>query len=233
MQTRQFASVALLLLGHGVAQARHIGYIPTTEQLETPATLVCIGEVLSTASSGPDLISVYTGGVLQGYPETWMSARVKVLHVFKGAAPAEIIFRYRAPQPQALLEDSPIHVRLIGGNRYYFFLKPGLKAGEFIGVLDGRIDDGFGVQTLCPEESNDSPPMSDAEVVRIALDYLHRKRPGVRFDLSLASVWPEPGGIEDDVTVATSNNAGAEQAKVAVFRDRTIDETDSRLDERR
>jgi hypothetical protein len=231
---RPLASVALLLLlGHGVAQARAIGYIPTTEQLEAPAALVCNGKVLSTAYSGPDLISVYVGGVPQGYPETWMSARVKVFHVFKGAAPAEIIVRYRAPQPQALLVDSPIHVRLIEGDRYYFFLKPGPKDGEFIGVLDGRIDDGFGVQTLCPEESNDSPPISDGEVVRIALDYLHRKRPGVPFDSSLVSVWPEPGGIVVDVTVATSNNAGAEQAKVAVFRDRTIDETGSRLDERR
>ena len=162
-----------------------------------------------------------------------MSARVQVLHTFKGTAPVEIIFRYRVPQPSAFLVNSPIHLRLEKGERYRFFLQPGSKKNEFLGVLDGRIDDGFGVQLLCPDEADDSPLLGTSEAVRIALDYLHGKKPGVQYDGALASVWPEPGGLVDEVTVAASNNSGAEEATVAVFRDRTVDVTGSHLDKHR
>jgi hypothetical protein len=207
--------------------------MPTSEQLNAQAPVVCNGEVISTAYIGPNLVSVYAGGVSAGYPETWMAARVKVLHVFKGSAPAEIIFKYRVPQPDALLMDSPIQMHLAVGERYRFFLKPGSAKGEFIIVLDGRIDDGYGFQTLCPDEADDHPFLGTNEAMRIALDYLHRKKPGVQFDPALTSVRPEPGGMLDEVTFAVSNNRGAEEATVAVFLDGTVDENGSRLNEQR
>lgn len=223
----------IVLLLPLTSHARRIGYVPTAEQLQEQATLVCNGRVISIEPTGPDLTSIYAGGVPQGYPETWMSAHVQVLHTFKGTAPTEIIFRYRVPQPSGFLMNSPIHLRLEEGERYRFFLKPGPSTGEFVCVLDGRIDDGFGVQLLCPDEADDSPILGTSEAVRIALDYLHAKKPRFTYDPSLTSVWPEPGGMEEEITLVASNNSGAEQATVAIFRDRTVNEKSSQLDEHR
>jgi hypothetical protein len=232
MRTRTLAWVgAALLLMPGTSHARKIGYMPTSEQLNAQATVVCNGEVISTALTGPNLVSVYAGGGSGGYAETWMTARVKVLHVFKGSAPAEIVFKYRVPQPNVLLFNSPIHMHLAAGERYRFFLKPGQAKGEFVSVLDGRIDDGYGFQTLCPTEANDSPFLGTNEAVRIALDYLHRKKPGAHYDPALTHVRSDPGGIVDEVTFAASHNLGAEEATVAVFLDRTVDEKGSRLND--
>jgi hypothetical protein len=230
VHARSLASVALLFVGlAGNAQARAINYNPTLAQLETPSAVVCNGEIISTPRSGPDLFSVYKGNGPQGYPETWMSARVRVLHVFKGSAPAEIVFRYRVSQSEAGV-DLPIHVRLYQGDRCRFFLVPAGKQGEFVSVLDGRIDDGFGVQILTPNEGDDSPPMSEAEVVKLAFAYLHREKPGIPYDPKLTYIWREPGGIVTDVYARTSNNARTPEAMVAVMGDRTIDEARTRLD---
>jgi hypothetical protein len=162
-----------------------------------------------------------------------MSARVKVLHVFKGSAPQEIVLRFRMPQPNLMLVDSPIHMGLAQGARYRFFLKPAAKKDEFVDVLDGKIDDGFALQSLCEDEADNNPYMSNKEAIRLALDYLHKKEPAISYDPKLVSAFPEPGGSAVEVMVATSNNSGARQATVAVFRDRTIDEQGSQLDQRR
>jgi len=133
VRTRSLAWVgAALLLLPAICHARRIGYIPRPEQLSSQAALICTGKVISMAYTGSNLMSVYDGGVAQGYPETWMSARVKVLHVFKGSAPAEIVIRYRVPRPNGLLCDSPIHMRLATGDRYRFFLGSASEQGEFV-----------------------------------------------------------------------------------------------------
>jgi len=75
--------------------------------------------------------------------------------------------------------------------------------------------------------------MSSAAAIGIAIDYLHRKRPGISFDRGRTSYFPEPGGTSVTVTMATSVNSGAEEATVVVLNDGAVDEAASRLNQRR
>lgn len=231
MRLGRLVLIAFLTIPGMGAQARKIAPIPSLGQLEAASTLVCNGQVIDTALTGPDLISVYKGGVPAGYEETWMTAHVRVLHVFKGAAATLMVVRYRVPRPNAFLGDPPIHLQLAAGERYRFFLKPAATAGQFVSVLDGTIDDDFSLQTLCDDEADDSGPMSDPQAIRAATRYLVRQRSAFAIDSRLVSVWPEPGGLEVEVTFDASQNRGARQAVVWVMRDGKVDENHSKLDQ--
>ena len=124
--------------------------IPTPEELAQKATLICNGRVESITEGRTDK---GTGGSWDSI--TFFTAKIKVLHVFKGEAPSEIEIKYRSGPN---VPNGPIQVDLIKGERFRFYLKKGMGESSFVGVLEGKYDDGFAVEPLPPKEPDDGAP---------------------------------------------------------------------------
>jgi len=196
------------------------------EELEPQASLICNGTVISVEETGIRMNSTYPGVSPSSMPEMVMLAKIKVFHVFKGDAPKEIEFRYRVPQPNSEMGDGPEHVWLAKGFRCRFFLKPDKEHKGYVEVLDGTIDDNYAVELLCTGEKDDGSYLRKDDAIKLALDYIRVKRPDETFDLSRASVNPNPegrGGASWCVTLHNTSDARSQYSYVTVRGDRTID----------
>jgi hypothetical protein len=170
------ASVILLFFWPIVCEARPVRvWLP--EELEAKASLVCNGTVIAIAESGIKKDFPYPNVSPPTSHEIVLWAKIKVLHVFKGQAPAEIELRYLVLQPTSALMiiDGPMHIDLQKGSRYRFFLKPDVARGEYVGVLDGEMDDNFAVEELSLGEPDDSPYLHKEEAIKVARDFLKSK----------------------------------------------------------
>ncbi len=124
--------------------------IPKPEELADKAILICNGLVES----------IIEGNTEKGPGGSWDSithftAKIKILHVFKGQAPPEIEIKYHLGPN---VPNGPIQVSLIKGERFRFYLKNGMSESSFVGVLEGKYDDGFAVEPLAPKEPDDGAP---------------------------------------------------------------------------
>jgi hypothetical protein len=226
-------SVSLLLLFSAVCAARLVRpWLP--EELEPKATLICNGTVLSVEETGIKKDFLYPDIAPSWHQvEMVMLAKIKVLHAFKGQAPAIIEFRYRvlAPSPHTTVVcDGPDHVNLQKDGRYRFFLKPDDLRGGYVSVLEGNYDDNFAVEALTPTEPDDSPYLKKDDAVQFALDRVHSKEPDEKFDLSRIHVacYPEvDGGATWAVMLFDTGDS-----TVFVCADHTINEKLTKLNER-
>lgn len=229
---RLIVSVSLLFLFTVSCAARPVRpWLP--EELEPRADLICNGTVISVEDTGIKMNSSYPNVSPPSLPEMVVLAKIKVLHVFKGKAPAVIEFRCRVLQPKTEIGDGPEHVDLGKGLRYRFFLKPDKTGDGYVGVLDGNIDDNYAVEFLCPNESDDSPYLQKDEAIKLALDYLHAKIPGETFEPSRTRVNCNPegsGGASWCVMFSNTADARSNYSYVTVRGDHTIDEKYSVMD---
>jgi hypothetical protein len=214
-----------------LSEARPVqSYLP--EQLKPLANLICNGTVLSVEQTELK-DSMYPYITPPAIHERIMRARIKVLHVFKGAAPAEIELRYTTWIPDKMMGNNPEHINLQKGERYRFFLKPDEAHSGYVGVLDGGADDDFAVELLSPNEPDDSPYLQKDEAIRIALDYARSKRPGETFEPSQANVLPNPndaGGASWCVTLVNGSGPVTNHSNVTVLGNRSVDEAHTDLD---
>jgi hypothetical protein len=185
---------AMMLLTIRLGYARLVAEPSSSDGFEYLSTLTCNGIILSAANTSTKVDSIYANTEPSLFHEVWMRARVKVLHVFKGTAPAEIDFSYRVTPPDAVMLDGPEHVDLKVGKRYRFFLRPGFEGKSYVNVHDGMIDDNFAVQTLSSGELDAASCLQPERVTTLARDYFKSKFPqrtlaGTRPTAHLA--WPE------------------------------------------
>ena len=155
------------VLGAGVGEARKFQPV-LPDQLEPTADLICTGKVVSIEKSWFSKVFSYSEVMPSAEHEFVMTARIKMLHTFQGQAPSEFEFQYRNVDEKFTQEDGPQHVRLEAGRRYRFFLKPGDSSGRYVGVLEGKIDDGFDVEELWATEPDDSPYLKKEDAMKIA-----------------------------------------------------------------
>ena len=169
--------LVLSLIAVNRIEARPV-HVLEPEELETQASLICNGTVVSIEEVGVRDNS-YPGVI----HEMRMRAKVKVLHLFKGTAPDEIELQYTTAAPARVgMMNAPLHIGLQKGKRYRFFLKAAGLNGEFVGVLDGKIDDDFAVEALSPDEPDTSPYLHQDEAIKLASDDIRSKHPGVSWD---------------------------------------------------
>jgi hypothetical protein len=225
------ACVTVGIFASGLADARPVrAYLP--EELEPMATLICNGAVLSVEQM--ELKDYSYPGVGPPVIHEWrMRARIKVLHVFKGDAPAEIELRYTTWIPDQLMGNNPEHIALQKGERYRFFLKPDGRNAGFVGVLDGAIDDGFAVELLSANDPDDSSYLRKEQAIKIALDYIRSSRPTETFDQSRTRVTPNPdgvGGASWSVLLYNTSDAFSNYSAVTVLQNGTVDPQYTDLD---
>jgi hypothetical protein len=169
MMTKTLALALIYAISASSLSARGVR-VPGPDELAAQSTLICNGLVESIAEDGTD----------KGHVNPWESvnhftAKIKVLHVFKGDAPAEIEIKY--PLGPNGLGNGPIQIQLTAGARFRFFLKSGPNAPYYVGVLDGQYDDGFAVEPLSPQEPDDSAYIPQAEAIAIAKQWVKDNHP--------------------------------------------------------
>jgi hypothetical protein len=209
------------------SEARPVHDYPP-EEMENMADLVCNGIVVSVDDTGLRREVSYPGVSPSDFVVR-MKARVRVLHTFKGHAPTEFEFTYDVLDPMKYPQwpgNAPEHVSLQKGGRYRFFLKPGGKENLYLGVLDGKIDDGFAVQLLWPNEADDASYLKKDEAVQIARDYLAAKRPGVQFTGNIMAYCQ---GSTWSVILSESPDSSSNYAAITVRGDCTVDPDLTRL----
>lgn len=229
--------VAWLLLP-GVCEA-WIFRFWSPEELEPQASLICNGTVLSIEETGIKTHFPYPDTSPPAYLENVMRARIEVRHVFKGQVPAVIEFTYRVrayeheSTDQVEFSGGPMHVALEKGQRYRFFLKPGGLPDQYVGVLNSDTNDIFDVETLWPNEPDDSPYLHKEDAIMIAREYARSKKIELKADWSTARV---DGPIGDEKNGATwrvvfSNPQVKSHGFLAIVvrGDRTVDPARTRL----
>jgi len=219
--------VSLLLLFSAVGAARPvIPFFP--EELEPKASLICNGTVISVEETGIKKNFSYPNISPSVNVEKVMLAKIKVLHVFKGQAPAEIEFRYRVSTQVAI--DGADHIELEKGKRYRFFLKPDDVRGGYVGVLEGNFDDNNAVEELWPHEPDDDPWLTKDEAIKIALDYLKSIKVETNFDLNHTACYPETTGPAT-WTIGFFHSPGtpSNSTWITVRGNRTVDENQSKF----
>lgn len=143
--------------------------VPKPEEMADQATLICNGvvEAITENSIDKDLVRPWDS-------VTHLTAKIKIVHVFKGNAPPEIEIAYRSgPHPP----NGPYQIHLTEGERYRFFLKNGKSGSSFVSVLDKQYDDGFAVEPLAPKEPDDSPYVSEKEAKALVEQWLKQNHP--------------------------------------------------------
>lgn len=208
---------ALVLASEMPAQARAI--LPCfPEELEPKASLICTAEALSVETvSSPQPYTYYKDYALL---EQTNRARLKILHRFKGDSLAEIDLIFRTSSGPVV--NGPMHITMQPGQRYRCYLKPGDKPGQYVSVLDGKIDDCYAVFSLWLNEKNDSPCLTKEDVIRIARDYTDKQKPGNTYNWKNASPFFLPGYKGGIWSIAVSNSSG-DSAQIDVRGDGTID----------
>ncbi len=167
----RFLAMVMVLLSTFPAQARDVRFwLP--EELEPKADLICNGSVVSISQMKPAGEPSVSGA--KGRDEVMMEARIKILHVFKGKASSEILFRY--PQSDRFMPWALLHVSLERGQRYRFFLNSGKVGEPYVGVLAKDGDDCFEVQKLLPDEPDQSPFLTKKEVIPLVRKFLADKK---------------------------------------------------------
>jgi hypothetical protein len=220
MSARNYwAMFAALLLTLSLATGRPVNP-PHPEWLVQRADLVCSGVVLSVTDLHIKIDSEYANVYPPLSHEMWMRARIKLLHLFKGTAPATFDVDYRTELPDYIAPDGPNHVSLEKGRRYRFFLKPDKTAGAYLDVLDGEIDDEYAVESLGPDEPDDGPWLTETQAIQIGRAYIAKTDPRLLPKLGHASAGCEqtlrPGGAWWMVTFwPTSHNNDLVQVLVA------------------
>jgi hypothetical protein len=219
------ALIVLALLSAPTAKARPVLEADPAE-MKNGAGLVCNGVVLSVEETGLRRDVSYPDISPPVFHFAQMKARVKVLHAFKGEPPAEVDLFYEVldmkkyPQPMG---DGPMRIWLEKGKRYRFFLKP--DNGAYVGLLDGRIDDSFAVQTLWPKEPDDSPGLTASDAIKIARDYLASQIPGDTAPVARANC----DGSTWIVWLQKSNDSRSGYCAIQVRGDGTVDPEYSKL----
>ena len=166
-----FFAMVMVLLSIFPAQARDVRFwLP--EELEPKADLIFNGSVVSIRQMKPAGEPSVPGA--KGGDEVMMEARIKMLHVFKGNASSEILFRY--PQSNRFMPGALLHVSLKSGQRYRFFLNSGKEGEPYLGVLAKDGDDCFEVQKLLPDEPDQSPFLTKKEVIPLVRKFLAGKK---------------------------------------------------------
>jgi len=195
---RSLYTILLVLLMPLSVKARAI-HPPTSEELVTRSPIICNGRVVAienTLEKGMVVLPHYENNF--SIPVEFWKARIQVLSTFKGKAPDEIELRFHQIDQHPTtggsiaISDGPLLISLRPKERCRFYLKsvPGQK--WFVGVLDGDFDDSYAVQSLTDVEPDDSPPpLSKAEAIKCAAEYLRKFRPemSVSADSSDISEW--------------------------------------------
>jgi len=158
---------------------------PLPDALAKQSALICNGQVESITETGTDKTGSHPWDSV-----THLTAKIKVLHVFKGQAPAEIEIKYNSGPG---LINGPIQISLEKDKRYRFFLKSGPVAPFYISVLDGKYDDGFAVEALAPKEPDDSAYVSQTEALEIVQKWLKNQHPEL-FPVVEEPLLRAPGG---------------------------------------
>jgi len=217
------------------AQGRRMDY-RTPEQLTADAKLVCNGEVVSVSPT--NLVPETQFGTPPSPPETVMEARIKVLHVFKGGAAGEIVFRYNVLSSTTSFITSfnvGERVQLNPNGRYRFFLLPTRTPNIYYSVLWWSPDECYAVQTLWPNEPDDGNYLSRDELIRIATKFLHRLRPGESIDAKKSWVFANRGaasgkGMTYNVSLSTPLAKAGNSSLFVVRGDGSVDPSGTKLD---
>ena len=220
------AWVAVSLLGMPLASARPVSSVKP-EEMEAQANLICNGVVSSVKQLGGEKDYSYPNISPSLQREIVMVARIKTLHVFKGAAPSEIEITYR--NSADMVPDGAEHIILQKGQRYRFFLKPGNAPRQYVGILNGEFDDNFAVQALCSGEPDDSPYVSEKDAIKIALAYIKAMKPM----LSLPSSKDVHGFFHGGNWFVSVSFPSGHSAGIRVRDDRTVDQEQSTIEDER
>jgi hypothetical protein len=167
--------------------------VPTPEQLAEKADLICTGQVL-------DIVEDATGKSIVNRPPVDpgnlipVTAKVKVLHVFKGQLPSEIKIKYIL---QLIVVGYPAHMDITKDSRYRFYLQKNLGEQPYIGVVLGAFNDVFAAMPLAANEADDSIPISKTEAQDIAIGWLKEKHPDLVSQLQSDSLRPMDGFHSD------------------------------------
>lgn len=185
------------------------------EVLEANATVICSGKVLSMEEG--QKVDPSVGDVM-------VRAKVKILHVFKGQAPAEMEVRFREYSGYLELQG-PVEVELRTGQRYRFFLTAESLKHGFIGVRIERND----AALLGPNEPDNNSYLPEKDAIAIAQDYARSKHleDKVNFAAANALYHPYfPKGAAWGVRFFPNDGTSPEFV-VAIHMDRTIDSATS------
>jgi len=223
-------SIVLSIVFSPVCLARQYAPIPP-EELEAQATLICNGTVLSVKDTGIKRNFTYSEIGPSSLTERVILAKIKVLHVFKGKAPAIITFRYRIAGYANQVPEGDEHINLEKGVRYRYFLKPDPTQGGCVGVLEGKLDDGFAVEKLWAHEPNGSPYLTKEVAMMIAYDYLKSTKADSKYGWidSRVMYFPQAGGAMWRVFVNRSEVSDDFPVGIFVRNDRTVDTEASKL----
>jgi hypothetical protein len=224
---------ALSLLIPCVAQARGF-HFPATDELDKASTLICNAVVESVTDTGKPIVGVLC-------PEKRMEAKLKVLHVFKGRANAQITIAYRNIDwtHLTIITDGPDEIHLEPGSRYRFFLVPDQVPGVYTDAQYKTQDEALATQPLGVQEHDDSAYVSKAEAEKIAIAYVRIHAPEIlthlpQPDVPWSSVFPHTGIPGAPGTLYMVDFYGNpvtpnESAHVAIWGDRSVDLKETKL----
>ncbi len=197
--------------------------------MENWATFICTGTIVSVDNTGIKSEVPFPGVGPEVFYFVRLRARVKVLHTFKGTKPAEFELNYDILDPDEYREpmgNGPERILLQIGARYRFFLKPGGGKGEYVGVLQGELDDCFAVDPLWPDEKDSDSYLKKDEAIKIARDYLAVQRPGAKFEGDTSVDFT---GYSWGVILRETHEARSSYAAINIRGDRMIDTQHSKL----
>jgi hypothetical protein len=150
----------------------------SSEEMEAMSDLVINGRVETKEDTLDQVDSLAPYQFPGEVPEHVMHAVVQVLHTFKGMAMADQIdFRFRATAPGFSGSLGSLHVLLAPDHRYRFFLKKDESGHGYVGVIDGKIDDQWDVQSLGPDEADDAPYLTCKDALALARAYYDSLKP--------------------------------------------------------
>jgi hypothetical protein len=168
------------------------------EELANKSTLVCNGTPTEIATNGERSFKPHSAFDLQtlGY-----TANIKVLKVLKGdPTVSTITLHYFHLTPGLEIGNGPIEICLETGKRYRFYLRQEKNSTIYVPCLMGDFDDGLSVEAFTVKQTDDSKPLSKAEAVKMAEDYLKNKHPEIDFDPIVTTAWYFNDGCWDSRT---------------------------------
>jgi hypothetical protein len=134
---------------------------PAPEVLAEQSTLVCNGRVESVSVTGDGFSAIIT-------------AKIKVLHVFKGEPLSELEIRY--DNSQEFAQNGGFPISLNQNSRYRFFLKKGSVAPFYVLTYDG-LDKCYSVEALASNEADDAAFINKKELTEIAAKWMKDHHP--------------------------------------------------------
>jgi hypothetical protein len=175
---------------------------PPPEELYDKATLACTGQVLSITDDITGKPFLLRGRNLLGRTSDratvlHLTAKIKILHIFKGEAPAEIEIKYLIQQASG---DWPEYLRLWAGHRYRFFLQKTdekSNAPSYVGVASNGFKDAFAAMLLSPTEASDSSFISKIEALELITKWMETHHPEL-MPLDKISLYPLDAEDSDD-----------------------------------